>query len=87
MAAGGTGGASKIVKVKSSGKDPRATRDLVSNPSHPRSIKESSPPGTGSSHVFPSMSLSLTLDVGQVLTLPLSLSGFSPIAIVPCLSI
>jgi len=33
---GGTGGASKIVKEESSGKDPKATGGLISNLPHPR---------------------------------------------------
>jgi len=36
MREGGDGGVSDIVKVESSGKDPRGTRGLVSNPPHPR---------------------------------------------------
>jgi len=36
MGEGFTGGASDIVKAKSSGEDPRATRGLVSNLPHPR---------------------------------------------------
>ena len=36
MGEGWTGGASDIVKAKSSGEDPRATGDLVSNLPHPR---------------------------------------------------
>jgi len=43
MGAGRTGWASKIVKVKSSGQDPRATRDLNSDPSHPRVNKTDQP--------------------------------------------
>jgi len=36
MGEGGAGGASDIVKVESSEKDPRATRGLVFNTPHPR---------------------------------------------------
>ena len=39
MMEGGTRGTSGIVKAKSFGKDPTATRDLVSNLAHPRVIK------------------------------------------------
>ena len=36
MGQGRTGGASNIVKAKSTGEDPKATRGLVSNLPHPR---------------------------------------------------
>jgi len=36
MGEGRTGGASDIAKAESSGEDPRATGDLVSNLPHPR---------------------------------------------------
>jgi len=39
MGEGGSGGASDIVKVESSGEDPRATGGLVSNLPHPRANK------------------------------------------------